>query len=75
MLDYLQTLSLRLGLPVESLLAIGLGLGVLLLLWGIVAGLRRPDPAVQRIAAISGARRQDRMDRRCCCLRPRDRRG
>jgi tight adherence protein C len=63
MLTYLQTLALRLGLPFEGLLAIGLGLGVLLLLLGLHAALRRPDPAIARIAAISRSRRQDRMDR------------
>ncbi len=63
MLSYLQALSIRLGLPLESLLAIGVGLGVLLLLWAVLTAVRRPDPAVQRIAAIAGARRLDRMDR------------
>lgn len=63
MLDYLQLLSLRLGLPVETLLAVGVGIGVLLLLFGIYAALKRPDPAVARIAAISGARRLERQDR------------
>lgn len=63
MLDYLQLLSLRLGVPAESLLALGVGFGVLLLIWGFSAAVRKPDPAVARIAAISGARRQDRRDR------------
>lgn len=63
MLEYLQILSLRLGIPAETLLAVGVGTGVLLLLWGLVAAVRRPDPAVARIAAISGARKQDRRDR------------
>jgi tight adherence protein C len=63
MLPYLQALSLQLGLPLESLLAIGVGLGVLLLLWGGTAAIRRPDRAVQRIAAISDTRRLDRMDK------------
>jgi tight adherence protein C len=63
MLDYLQILSLRLGVPTETLLAVGVGIGVLLLLFGIYAALKRPDPAVARIAAISGARRTARQDR------------
>jgi tight adherence protein C len=49
-------------LPVESLLAVGLGLGVLLILWGVLVALRRPDPVVARMAAISGSRRQERLD-------------
>ncbi len=63
MLTYVEALSLRLGLPTASLLAICLGLGVLLLLWGGLAAVRRPDPAVRRLADISGARRSNRMDR------------
>lgn len=63
MLDYVQYLSLRLGVPTEALLAVAMGLGVLLLIWGVYAALRAADPAVARIAAISGSRRQDRQDR------------
>ncbi len=63
MLSYLETLALRLGLPLETLLALGLGLGVLLLLLGVHAALRRPDPAIARLAAISGSRRTDRSER------------
>lgn len=63
MLEYVQLLSLRLGLPTETLLAVGVGLGVLLLLFGAYAGVKRPDPVLARIAAISGTRRRNREDR------------
>jgi len=63
MLTHVQNLSLRLGISLEDLLAIGIGLGVLLLLLGVHAILRRPDPALVRLAAISGSRRQERRDR------------
>jgi tight adherence protein C len=49
MLEYLDSIALRLG--------------VLLLLLGLYATLRRPDPAVARIAAISKHRGSDRRDR------------
>jgi tight adherence protein C len=63
MLDYLTQIATRLGLDVEALLAVGVGFGALLLVVGLVAAVRRPDPAVARIASISGSRRQDRKDR------------
>lgn len=63
MLEYLEMVSLRLDLPLEFLLAGGAGFGVLLVVAGLVAALRRPDPAVARIAAISKHRGQDRKDR------------
>jgi tight adherence protein C len=63
MLTYVEALALRLGLPLESLLAMGLGLGVLLLMWGGMAAIRRPDPVVRRLAGISGERRLRRMDK------------
>jgi tight adherence protein C len=63
MLDYLERVALQLDIPVETLLAAGAGFGVLLLLLGLVAAFRRPDPAVARIAAISNGRGQDRKDR------------
>lgn len=63
MLEYLEQVALRLGLPIETLLAAGAGFGVLLLLLGLIAAVRRPDPAVARIAAISKSRGQDRKDR------------
>lgn len=63
MLAVLETLSLRLGLPVESLMAFGIGIGVLVLLFGVHAALRRPDRALVRLAALSGSRRQQRHDR------------
>lgn len=63
MLEYLDLVALRLGLTPEALLAVGVGFGMLLLVIGLVAAVRRPDPAVARIAAISRNRRQDRKDR------------
>lgn len=63
MLQYLEQVALRLGLQPEALLAIGVGFGVLLLAIGLVTALRRPDPAVARIAAISRTRQQQRKDR------------
>jgi tight adherence protein C len=63
MLEYMELVALRLGVPLELLLAASAGFGVLLLLLGFVAALRRPDPAVARIAAISKQRGQDRKDR------------
>ncbi|MEZ5796209.1 MAG: type II secretion system F family protein [Paracoccaceae bacterium] len=63
MIAYLQILAQRLGIEIEALLMIGLGLGVMLLIWGIYVTLRKPDPALVRLAAISGSRRQDRQDR------------
>ena len=63
MLEYVEQVALRLGLPIETLLAAGAGFGVLLLLLGLVAAVRRPDPAVARIASISKSRGQDRKDR------------
>lgn len=63
MLDYLERIALRLDVPLETLLAGAVGFGVLLLLFGLVAAVRRPDPAVARIAAISRSRGQDRRDR------------
>lgn len=63
MLEFLERIALRLGLPIETLLAAGAGFGVLLLLLGLVAAVRRPDPAVARIASISKSRGQDRKDR------------
>jgi tight adherence protein C len=63
MLEYLDSIALRLGLPTELLLAMSAGFGVLLLLLGLYATLRRPDPAVARIAAISKHRGSDRRDR------------
>lgn len=63
MLAILERLSLRLDVPVELLLAASAGFGVLLLLAGLIAAMRRPDPAVARIAAISGNRSQERKDR------------
>ena len=70
MLDYMQQMSLRLGITTETLLAVFLGLGVLLLIWSIYAVLRPADRAVVRIAEISGTRRQQRQDR--MMLRPSD---
>jgi tight adherence protein C len=63
MLEYLERVALRLDVPLETLLAAGAGFGVLLLLYGALSALRRPDPAVARIAAISRSRGQDRRDR------------
>lgn len=63
MLDYLERIALRLDVPLETLLAGSVGFGVLLLLFGLIAAFRRPDPAVARIAAISRSRGQDRRDR------------
>lgn len=63
MLEYLELVALRLGLEPEVLLAIGVGFGVLLLALALVSALRRPDPAVARIASISSARVQQRKDR------------
>lgn len=63
MLEYLELVALRLGLPMELLLAISAGFGVLLLILGLLAAIRRPDPAVARIAAISKSRGQERKDR------------
>lgn len=63
MLEYLEMVSQRLGVEMELLVAASVGFGVLLLLVGLVAALRRPDPAVARIAAISRNRGQDRRDR------------
>ena len=63
MLEYLDLIAVRLGLETEALLAVGVGFGALLLVVGLVAAVRRPDPAVARIASISRNRRQDRKDR------------
>lgn len=63
MLATLQTLSLGLGIPVESLMAAGFGLSVLLVLFGLAAALRRPDRAIARLGALSEGRYRDRMDR------------
>ncbi|MBA3910759.1 MAG: type II secretion system protein [Rhodobacter sp.] len=63
MLAYLEVVAQRLDVELELLLAASAGFGVLLLLAGLLAALRRPDPAVARIAAISRNRGQDRKDR------------
>jgi tight adherence protein C len=63
MLEYLEMVALRLDVSLEVLLAASAGFGVLLLLIGLIAALRRPDPALARIAAISRHRGQDRKDR------------
>jgi tight adherence protein C len=63
MLANLETLSLQLGVTAESLMAFVGGFGILLLVLGLHAALRRPDRALVRLAAISGSRRNDRLDR------------
>lgn len=63
MLEYLEMVAQRLDVSLELILAGSVGFGVLLLLIGLFAALRRPDPAVARIAAISTHRGQERKDR------------
>ncbi len=63
MLDYLDKFALRIGIALETLLALGIGFGVALVMWGIYAAFFRPDPAIARLAAIGGARRQERLER------------
>lgn len=63
MLDTLELLALRLGVPPETLLVAGIACGVGLGLWSVYAGFFRRDPVADRMAAIAGARRRSRLDR------------
>ncbi len=63
MLGFLETLSIRLGVTVDSLVAAGIGLSVLLVLLALQSALRRPDRAIMRLSALSDSRSRDRLDR------------
>ena len=63
MTEYLNALTLQLGLPAETLLVIGIGCGVVLICLGIGALLTESNPAADRIAALQDRRRTIRGEK------------
>lgn len=57
----IEEFALRMGIAPETLLAAGIGLGALMVIFGLVAIFQR-DRAVERIAAIGGPRTGTRAD-------------
>lgn len=57
----IESIALELGIAPETVLAGGIGLGALLVIWGLLAAFQR-DRAVERIAAIGGARANVRAE-------------
>jgi len=62
MLSQFESLALQLGVPFETLLAAGVGFGMLLVSLGLWATFGRRDAALDRLHAISDSRRQARQD-------------
>ena len=63
MLDQISALSLALGVPEQTIVIAGVGLGVLLVILGISAIAGERNPAADRIAALQSERRFDRAGR------------
>lgn len=64
MLDQINTIALKLGVSPELLLLFGFGFGTLIIFLGLAAIIRAGNPAAERMAAASPARRyQQRQDR------------
>ncbi|GGL58216.1 type II secretion system F family protein [Wenxinia marina] len=63
MLDLIETFAQRSGLPEQSILIAGLGLGVLMVILGIGALAGERSPAADRIAAIRTERHVSRANR------------
>ena len=63
MFEQIQALSLRFGIPEQTLLIAGIGLGVLMIALGIAAIVGERNPAADRIASIRDAGRTDRASR------------
>lgn len=61
--EILENLSVEFGVPPETILLVGLGAGVLLLLAGLVSARAGRNPAADRIAASSEDKRRARMDK------------
>ncbi|WP_114284106.1 type II secretion system F family protein [Candidatus Halocynthiibacter alkanivorans] len=62
-LDQLRTLIVDLNLTTETVVVMGMALGVLLIFLGVFALLTDKDAAAVRIANIVDSKRQDRLDR------------
>ena len=63
MLDQISALSLSLGVPDQTIIIAGVGLGVLLVILGISAIAGERNPAADRIAALQDDRRSARAGR------------
>jgi len=61
MLKQLDVIALQLGITTGTLLIAGVGLGMLILLWGVWSAVAGDNPAVVRLAAMSRQRR-DRVE-------------
>ncbi|MCE5972031.1 type II secretion system F family protein [Sinirhodobacter sp. WL0062] len=62
MLEQIEKLAVRYDIPPQVLIAVGIALGVLLIVWGVYAIFLQDDHVAERLAAISGGRHQDRLD-------------
>lgn len=62
MLEQIEKIAVRYDLPPQILLALGIGVGVLLLVWGIYAIFLQDDRVAERLAEVSGHRHKERLD-------------
>lgn len=62
-IEILENVSVQFGVTQETILLVGLGAGVLLLLAGLVSARAGRNPAADRIAASSEDKRRARMDK------------
>ena len=63
MLDAIERFSAQYDLSPDMVLLFGVTLGALLVIWSITSALTQKNPAAERIAALSGSRREARLDK------------
>lgn len=62
MLEQIEKFAVRYDLSPDLIIALGIGVGMLLLIWGVYAIFFQDDHVSERLAAVAGDRRHERFD-------------